>query len=139
MANGTTWVGMDAHKRSISVAVLPPGSRDPIEWQVLNRTDDIRRLGRKLVRMAEGGEVRCCYEAGPCGFALKREFEGAAPLVCEVIALADPDPPGRAGEDRSPGRAQAGAVAAGGRTCCPGVSRNPRSSRRSLRSPFGLR
>jgi transposase len=77
---------MDAHKRSISVAVLPPGSREPIEWQVLNRTEDIRRLARKLVRMAAGGEVRCCYEAGPCGFALKRELEAAAPLVCEVIA-----------------------------------------------------
>jgi transposase len=41
-------------------------------------------LARKLARA--GGEVRCCYEAGVCGFALKRQLEAAAPLVCEVIA-----------------------------------------------------
>lgn len=32
------------------------------------------------------GEVRVCYEAGPCGFALMRQLETAAPPVCEVVA-----------------------------------------------------
>jgi hypothetical protein len=86
MAKGTTWVGMDAHKKSVYVAVLRPGSREPEEFEVANRERDLRRFARKLVREAEGGEVRCCYEAWPCGFALRRQLEAAAPVVCEVIA-----------------------------------------------------
>ena len=66
--------------------MLSPGSREPIEWKVLNRTEDVRRLARKLTRMGEEGEVRACYEAGPCGFALKRQLEAAGSLVCEVVA-----------------------------------------------------
>jgi transposase len=77
---------MDAHKKSIYVAVLRPGSREPEEFEVANRERDLRRFARKLVREAQGGEVRCCYEAGPCGFALRRQLEAAAPVVCEVIA-----------------------------------------------------
>jgi transposase len=38
------------------------------------------------VRLAEGSEVRMCYEAGPCGFGLKRQIETAGPVICEVIA-----------------------------------------------------
>jgi transposase len=86
MAKGITWVGLDAHKKSISVAMFRPDAEAPEEWQVANREQDVRRLARKLVRAADGGEVRCCYEAGPCGYALQRRLEAAAPLVCAVIA-----------------------------------------------------
>jgi hypothetical protein len=51
---------------------------------VLNEPKVLRRLARKLVRGARG-EVRVCYEAGPCGFVLQRQLEGSAELVCEVI------------------------------------------------------
>lgn len=30
--------------------------------------------------------MRSCYEAGPCGYALKRSIESLGPVVCEVIA-----------------------------------------------------
>ncbi len=83
--NGITFVGMDAHKKSIHVAMLLPGKNQPVEWQVANEPAAIRRLAKKLGREAEG-EVRCCYEAGPCGYALQRELEAAGGLICEVVA-----------------------------------------------------
>jgi transposase len=79
------WVGLDAHKKSINVAAIRDGET-VLEVIVANQPKAVRRLAKKLVTLAEGGEVRCCYEAGPCGFVLKRQLEEAAPLVCEVIA-----------------------------------------------------
>lgn len=79
-----TWVGIDAHKKNLQFAVLEEGQWR--EWEISNEPKAIRRVARKLARDAHG-EVRCCYEAGPTGYALKRELEAAAPdLVCEVIA-----------------------------------------------------
>jgi transposase len=83
--DGITFVGMDAHKKAINVAMLLPGAKQPVEWQVANEPAAIRRLAKKLVREA-AGEVRCCYEAGPCGYALQRELEAAGGIVCEVVA-----------------------------------------------------
>lgn len=83
--NGITFVGMDAHKKAINVAMLLPGTKQPVEWQVANEPAAIRRLAKKLVREAPG-EVRCCYEAGPCGYALQRELEAVGGVVCEVVA-----------------------------------------------------
>lgn len=84
---GITFVGMDAHKKAINVAMLLPGQREPVEWQVANEPAAIRRLARKLERDAPG-EVRCCYEAGPCGYVLMRQLETAGEVVCEVVAPA---------------------------------------------------
>lgn len=80
-----TWVGIDAHKKRLQFAALEEGG-ELREWEIANDPKTIRRIARKLIRQAPG-EVRCCYEAGPLGYALKRELEAAAPeLVCEVIA-----------------------------------------------------
>jgi transposase len=83
-SNGITFVGLDAHKNSISVAMLPAGGGRVVEWQVANEPAAVRRLAKKLEREA-AGEVRCCYEAGPCGYALQRQLE-AAGVICEVVA-----------------------------------------------------
>jgi transposase len=80
-----TWVGLDAHKKAISVAAAFPGR--PLEqWTADNTVASVRRLVRKLEREARGSEVRCCYEAGPCGYALKRQLEREGKVVCEVVA-----------------------------------------------------
>jgi transposase len=83
-ANGITWVGLDAHKKSINVAMLVPGRAEPVCWQEANEETAVRRLARRLIREAPG-EVRGCYEAGPLGYALQREL-GAQGVVCEVVA-----------------------------------------------------
>ena len=84
MTKSITWVGLDAHKRSISVAQLLPGRRQAVEWEVPNERAAVKRLARKLEREASG-EVRCCYEAGPCGYTLQRQLMDAG-IVCEVVA-----------------------------------------------------
>ena len=84
MENGTTYVGLDAHKKSIQVAVLFPGRGDALEWQVANEAGSLRRLAKKLIREAPGA-VHGCYEAGVNGYALQRLLEGAG-MKCRVVA-----------------------------------------------------
>lgn len=80
-----TYVGMDAHKKAINVAMLLPDKDGPVEWQVANEPAAIRRLAKKLEREGSG-EIRCCYEAGPCGYVLQRQLEADGRLICEVVA-----------------------------------------------------
>lgn len=81
-----TWVGMDAHKKAISVAVMFAGQDAVQQWTVENTPASIRRLVKKLVRESGDAEVRSCYEAGPCGYMLKRQMEAEGGVICEVIA-----------------------------------------------------
>ena len=85
MDEGITYVGMDSHKKTIQVAMLLPGVDKPVEWRVANEPKAIRRMVKKVSRQAPG-EVRSCYEAGPCGYSLQRTIHAAGPMVCEVIA-----------------------------------------------------
>lgn len=86
MRDGITWVGLDAHKETIQVAMLLPDGQAPVEWQVVNEPAAVKRLARKIQRAAPG-EVRSCYEAGVCGYTLQRQLE-AAQVPCTVIAPA---------------------------------------------------
>lgn len=85
MEKSITFVGLDVHKQSINVAVIGWEGRQPVEWQLANEPAGVRRFIRRLEREADGGEIRCFYEAGPCGYALKRELE-ASGIICEVVA-----------------------------------------------------
>src|SRR5439155_9769555 len=86
MGNAITDVGLDTSKATIQAAMLLPGTPQPVEWQTANEPAAVRRLARKL-RRAAPGEVRCCYEAGPCGYGLQRQLE-AAGVTCVVVAPA---------------------------------------------------
>lgn len=80
-----TFVGLDAHAKDINVAVILPGSVVISEqWQVAHEARSLRRLVKKLLTMAPG-EVRAVYEAGPCGYALKRTLDGLG-IRCQVVA-----------------------------------------------------
>ena len=80
-----TFVGLDAHARNINVAVILPESGEvDAQWQITHDERSLRRLAKKLLTMAPG-EVQVVYEAGPCGYALKRKLEGLG-LCCEVVA-----------------------------------------------------
>lgn len=82
--NASTFVGVDAHKTSLHVAMLVPGQRTAVSWQVANEPAAVRRLARKLQREA-AGELQCCYEAGPLGYSLQRQL-GALGVRCQVVA-----------------------------------------------------
>jgi transposase len=84
--NITTYVGVDAHKKDLFIAMLVGDHTTPVTWQVANEPNAVRRLVRKLEREAPG-PVQMCYEAGPCGYALQRQV--TTPRVsCQVIAPA---------------------------------------------------
>lgn len=78
----STYVGLDVHKRTVQVAVLGAGSQCPEEWTLLNESAAVQGLVRRLKREPS---VRCCYEAGPCGYGLRRELIRAG-IECVVIA-----------------------------------------------------
>ncbi|HJS44251.1 MAG TPA: IS110 family transposase [Gemmatimonadales bacterium] len=86
MKNVTTYVGIDAHKKDLFVAMLIGAQPTPVTWQLANEPHAVRRLVRKLEREAPG-PVRVFYEAGPCGYALQRQVTTAR-VSCDVVAPA---------------------------------------------------
>src|SRR5262245_29675608 len=86
MKQGTTYVGIDAHKKDLFVAMLGGTAATAVSWTVPNEPQAIRRLVRQLEREAPGA-VRVFYEAGPCGYALQRQM-ATARVNCEVVAPA---------------------------------------------------
>ena len=70
----STFIGLDVHKATISVAVAQ-GTRggEVRHWgSVPHRPDHIRKLVEKLT--AGGVRLHFCYEAGPCGYGLHRQL-----------------------------------------------------------------
>jgi transposase len=86
MKQVTTFVGIDAHKKDLFVAMLSGSAASPVTWQLANEPAAVRRLVKKLEREAPG-PVHVFYEAGPCGYALQRQI-ATERVTCEVIAPA---------------------------------------------------
>jgi transposase len=85
MEKGITFVGLDAHKKAIAVAMLLPDQGVPIAWEIANEPTSVRRMVRKVERQAPG-EVRFCYEAGALGYSLQRQIVEAGSGSCMVVA-----------------------------------------------------
>ena len=86
MKQVTTYVGIDAHKKDLFIAMLMGQQKTPVTWQLANEPKAVRRLVRKLERAAPG-PVSVFYEAGPCGYALQRQVTTSR-VSCDVIAPA---------------------------------------------------
>lgn len=86
MQQVTTYVGIDAHKKDLFVAMLVGATPTPVTWQLANEPVAVRRMVRKLERDAPG-PVHVFYEAGPCGYALQRQIASER-IACDVIAPA---------------------------------------------------
>jgi len=84
MSEATTYVGIDAHKRELQLAMLIGDAEQPISWTMPADARALARLHRKLEREAPG-LIECCYEAGPSGYALQRRLTGGR-VQCRVIA-----------------------------------------------------
>ena len=54
MKQVTTYVGIDAHKKDLFVAMLVGRTGTPVTWTVPNEPNAVRRLVRKLEREAPG-------------------------------------------------------------------------------------
>lgn len=86
MDKGITYVGIDSAKNHNVVAMLLPGRRkeEAVVFQAENTAKGTKRLIKRLQREAPG-QLSVCYEAGPCGYGLQRQFV-AAGIPCIVVA-----------------------------------------------------
>lgn len=84
MPTSITYVAMDTHKKQHRLALKFPGQERLIELSVLNNVREITKMVKKIIKQAPG-LVTFCYEAGVCGFTLKRRIEALGPR-CIVIA-----------------------------------------------------
>lgn len=65
------------------IATLAGQASEPEVRDVPNEPKAVRRAFQKLA--AEAYELRCCYEAGACGFELHRQLSSMG-IACEVVA-----------------------------------------------------
>lgn len=80
----TIIIAFDQHAATTVAAVLLPGQRTAALHTL---PSDSATTVRFVDRVRRQGAVRCCYEAGPCGFELQRALAARA-IPCEVIAPA---------------------------------------------------
>ena len=77
------YLGMDVHKESITIAVLPAGAKVPTQLDRL--PNDLAKLTKWIDRVAREGEMRACYEASGAGYVLHRALQDWG-YLCDVIA-----------------------------------------------------
>src|SRR5436309_7756540 len=78
------WIGMSTDGKKNQVALYRGWeTQAAAEWEPGMDEKGIKRLIERLKR--EEGEVRCVYEAGPCGYELYRKLRKAG-IGCDVIA-----------------------------------------------------
>ena len=82
-ARSIIYLGMDVHKDSITIAVLPAGAKAPMRLEKL--PNDLPKRKKWIERVARDGEVQACYEASGAGYVLHRALV-AWGYACEVIA-----------------------------------------------------
>jgi transposase len=84
-AGGLTYLGLDVHRDTISVAALGPGREEaPTVDRIANDEPSVRRL---VARYGGPHRLRACSEAGPTGFELARLLH-RMDVRCQVIAPA---------------------------------------------------
>lgn len=83
VARSIIYLGMDVHKESITIAVLPADAMTPTRLDRL--PNDLAKLKRFLDRLDERGELRACYEASGAGYVLHRAMRDWG-YACDVIA-----------------------------------------------------
>jgi len=94
MENTITYVAMDTHKKQHKIALSYPGREEIVEFTVNNTVRDIKKMVNKIKNQAPG-KVEFCYEAGVCGFTLKRRIEQ---FDCRCIVIAPSLVPRKPGE-----------------------------------------
>jgi transposase len=77
------FVGLDVHKESITIAVAEDDGSAPENLATV--PSDTAALVKRLKKLGVGSKLKCCYEAGPTGFALQRALS-AAGIECVVVA-----------------------------------------------------
>lgn len=69
----TKFIGLDVHKDTLAVAVADDSGEREVRFHgtIPNTPDALRRF---IARLSGPGVVlRCCYEAGACGYGVYRQ------------------------------------------------------------------
>ena len=69
-ARSMIYLGMDVHKESITIAVLPILAKTPTRLETL--ANDLPKLKKWIERIARESEIHACYEASGAGYVLHR-------------------------------------------------------------------
>lgn len=77
------YLGLDVHKDSVTIAVLPADATAPT--RIDKYPNDFAKLRRVCERHAKDGTLRACYEASGAGYVLQRAMQGWG-YHCDVIA-----------------------------------------------------
>jgi transposase len=84
MGNFITYVGLDTHKKTTSVAFADEGGNEVRSYGTIDSNMcSLDKLVRKLV--SRGAEPKFVYEAGPCGYGIYRHLKQKN-LECMVAA-----------------------------------------------------
>jgi len=76
------WIGMDVHKTSTTLAILPGDSNEAEILKTTSTVPAIRKLFRKL---SKRGAPRACYESSGAGYVLQRGLDRSG-FHCDVVA-----------------------------------------------------
>lgn len=70
----TTYVAMDTHKNTISVAIAESGRRGEVRFvgEIPSRPESVAKMVDRLA--GKHDKLAFCYEAGPCGYGLYRQI-----------------------------------------------------------------
>ena len=87
MTDLTLFVGLDVHKKTISVAPVGAAASATVRFYgtIANTPDTLRGLSKTLSK--DGEALHFCYEAGPCGYGVQRQLTRLGHR-CDVVAPA---------------------------------------------------
>lgn len=79
------YIGLDVHKKFITIAIADDGRDSEVRFYG-NIEYDMNQLDKFIRKqISQGAELKCVYEAGPCGYYLYRHLVGNG-IECTVVA-----------------------------------------------------
>src|SRR5260370_7144807 len=92
MSPSILYLGLDVHKESVTIAVLPADA--PVPTRVEQLPYDLRKLQRCFARLAQDGTtLRACYEASGAGDVPHRARPRRAPPSDTLPTASTPPKP----------------------------------------------
>jgi len=83
--NKINYIAMDVHKNSIVVAESSSAGVSKIIGTYKNTESGLKILIKMIKKRQGNGECHVCYEAGPCGYSVKRVLERSG-VYCDIVA-----------------------------------------------------